>query len=320
MIPLKRSKERDDRKAQAPAKARVLKAPRKSIDRRVREQETRLDEKTKEQRRKRRAAKDVYGAVGFDLMYRDGTCQVEEGLFSETLAFDDISYQSARDEAQQAVFSGWCQLFDYFGSGSSVQLTVTNTPIPASEIGNRTFFEERDPATAGYAREYNKILNDKMREGISNLTRERYLTFATGAASVDEAIPKLARMRNDAEQTLAKIRSSARKLTGEERLKAINGLLRPGAPFVFDWDQVGAMGSLTAKDFVCPDALDFKPDGLGSCYRSDGTWCQVLSLHRFGSELTDRCLAEIIDLPIPLAITIHVQPLDKAASVAFVKR
>ena len=159
-----------------------------------------------------------------------------------------------------------------------------------------------------------------MREGISNLTRERYLTFATGAASVDEAIPKLARMRNDAEQTLAKIRSSARKLTGEERLKAINGLLRPGAPFVFDWDQVGAMGSLTAKDFVCPDALDFKPDGLGSCYRSDGTWCQVLSLHRFGSELTDRCLAEIIDLPIPLAITIHVQPLDKAASVAFVKR
>ena len=71
MIPLKRSKERDDRKAQAPAKARVLKAPRKSIDRRVREQETRLDEKTKEQRRKRRAAKDVYGAVGFDRMYRD---------------------------------------------------------------------------------------------------------------------------------------------------------------------------------------------------------------------------------------------------------
>ena len=300
---------------------RAPRAPRKSIDRRVREQEERLDEKTKEQRRKRRAAKDVYGAVGFDLMYQDGTCQVEEGLFSETVAFDDISYQSARDESQQAVFSGWCQLFDYFGSGSSVELTVANSPIPPSEIGNRTFFDEGDDATAEYAREYNKILNDKMREGISNLTRERYLhTFSTGAASVDEAIPKLARMRNDAEQTLAKIRSSSRRLNGRERLAAINKLLRPGAPFVFDWEQVGALGSLTAKDFVCPNVLDFKPDGLGSCYKSDSAWCQVLSMHRFGSELTDRCLAEIIDLPIPLAITIHAQPLDKAASVAFVKR
>jgi hypothetical protein len=64
---------------------RALRVPRKSIDRRVREQEERLDEKTKEQRRKRRAAKDVYGAIGFDLMYQDGTCQVEEGLFSETV-------------------------------------------------------------------------------------------------------------------------------------------------------------------------------------------------------------------------------------------
>jgi hypothetical protein len=218
------------------------------------------------------------------------------------------------------VFSGWCQLFDYFGSGSSVELTVANTPIPPSEIGNRTFFDEGDAATAEYAREYNKILNDKMREGISNLTRERYLTFSTGAASVDEAVPKLARMRNDAEQTLAKIRSSSRKLNGQERLSSINKLLRPGAPFVFDWEQVGALGSLTAKDFVCPNVLDFKPDGLGSCYKSDAEWCQVLSMHRFGSELTDRCLAEIIDLPIPLAITIHAQPLDKAASVAFVKR
>lgn len=228
------------------AHPRSLRAPRKSIDRRVREQEERLDEKTKEQRRKRRAAKDVYGAVGFDLMYQDGICQVEEGLFSETIAFDDISYQSARDESQQAVFSGWCQLFDYFGSGSSVELTVANSPIPPSEIGNRTFFDEGDAATAEYAREYNKILNDKMREGISNLTRERYLTFSTGAASVDEAVPKLARMRNDAEQTLAKIRSSSRKLNGRDRLSSINKLLRPGAPFAFDWEQVGALGSLTA--------------------------------------------------------------------------
>jgi hypothetical protein len=285
----------------------------------MREQERQLTDQTAEQRRRRRAARDVYGAVGFDLMYRDGICQVEEGLFSQTVAFDDISYQSAREEGKKAVFSGWCQLFDYFGTESCVQVTVANTPIPASEIGNREFFPEADPDTAPLAREYNRILNDKMREGVSNLTRQRLLTFSTGAENVEAAVPKLARMRGDAMQTLAKIRSDARILDGEERLRAINSQLRPGRPFSFSWDAVGGASSLTAKDFVCPASLDFKPEGSGSCFTSDGTWCQVLVLRRFGSELTDRCLADIIDLPMPLSVSLHVQAIDKARAVAFVK-
>ena len=314
MIWKKRKKAGDEGPAEGAVRSR------KSVERLAREREQKLTDKTRDQRRRRRAAKDVYGAIGFDLMYADGTCQVEEGLFSESIAFDDISYQSATDETKKAVFTAWCDLFDYFGADSAVQLTVANTPIPAAEIGNRTFFDEGDGATAAYAREYNRILNDKMREGVSNLTRERYLTFATGAASVDEAVPKLARMRTDAEQTLARMRSASRRLDGRERLAAMNRILRPGEPFLFDWESVGAMSNLTAKDFVCPPSLDFKPDGMAGCYRSGGTWCQVLSMHRFGSELEDKCLADIIDLPIPLVATIHLQPLDKAASVAFVKR
>lgn len=39
-------------------------------------------------------------------MYPDGIAQVEEGLFSQTMAFEDISYQSAREESQRAIFSG----------------------------------------------------------------------------------------------------------------------------------------------------------------------------------------------------------------------
>lgn len=118
----------------------------------------------------------MYAAIGFDLMYENGIAQVEEGLFSQTLSFDDISYQSAREENQQAIFSGWCQLFDYFGAESCVQLSIVNRPIPADLIGRKRFFSEEDLDTAAYAAEYNRILNEKMREGVSNLTRERYLS------------------------------------------------------------------------------------------------------------------------------------------------
>lgn len=291
-----------------------------SLGRRMAEQERRLTDRMAERRARRRAARDVYAAIGYDLMYENGIAQVEEGLFSQTLAFDDISYQSAREESQQAIFSGWCQLFDYFGAESCVQLSVVNRPIPTELIGRKRFFGEDDPATAAYAAEYNRILNDKMREGVSNLVRERYLTFSVGAASIDEAMPKLARMRTDAEQTLSKMRSASRPLSGAERLDAIHALLRPGKPNAFSWDAVGARSGLTSKDLICPSSLDFKPDGAGSCFKSEDAWCQVLSINRFGSELSDRCLADIIDLPIPLAVSIHVQAMDKSKAVAFVKK
>ena len=69
-----------------PTKRKVWRT--KSLDARMREQEKQLTDQTANQRRKRRAAKDVYRAIGYDLMYRDGICQVEEGLFSQTIAFD----------------------------------------------------------------------------------------------------------------------------------------------------------------------------------------------------------------------------------------
>ena len=292
-----------------------------SLGRRMAEQERRLTDRMAERRARRRAARDVYAAIGYDLMYENGIAQVEEGLFSQTLAFDDISYQSAREESQQAIFSGWCQLFDYFGAESCVQLSVVNRPIPTELIGRKRFFGEDDPATAAAAPAYHhRILNDKMREGVSNLVRERYLTFSVGAASIDEAMPKLARMRTDAEQTLSKMRSASRPLSGAERLDAIHALLRPGKPNAFSWDAGGARSGLTSKDLICPSSLDFKPDGAGSGFKSEDAWCQVLSINRFGSELSDRCLADIIDLPIPLAVSIHVQVMDKSKAVAFVKK
>lgn len=292
----------------------------KSMQKRLRAQEKELSTQTETQRRRRAAAKDVYAAIGYDAMYKDGIAQVEEGLFSQTIAFDDISYQSARQENQQSIFSGWCQLFDYFGAETCVQLSVINTPLPQEMIGRKVFFDAADEATAPYAREYNQILNDKMREGVSNLVRERYLTFSVGAPSVDAAVPKLARMRNDAMQTLAKIRSDARVLDGTKRLQTIHSQLRPGKAFSFDWNAVGAKTGLRTKDLIAPMSLDFKPDGSATSFKTEDTWGQVLVFHRFGSELTDRCLADIIDLPMPLNVTLHIQAIDKAKAVAFVKK
>ena len=51
----------------------------KSLERRIAEQERELTGRMAEKRRARRAAKDVYSAIGYDLLYRDGIARSRRG-------------------------------------------------------------------------------------------------------------------------------------------------------------------------------------------------------------------------------------------------
>ena len=278
------------------------------------------EEKVAGQKRARAAARDISSFIGYDAIYRDGIAQVEEGLFSQTVEFADISYQSARKESQQNIFTVLSSLYNYFGADSSVQLTIANVPIPDEEIGNKRFFPESGQDTARYAREYNQILNDKMREGVSNLTRHRYLTYMVGAADVDEAVPKLARIKGDVTDTLSRIRCEAHALDGTERLRAIQSQLRPRSPFTFSWDKISPRSNVRTKDLIAPALIDFKPDGRSDIFKVDKTYGCVLSIRTFGSMLEDHYLANIIDLPMPLSVNLHIQPIAQSDALALVKR
>ena len=56
------------------------------------------------------------------------------------------------------------------------------------------------------------------------------------------------------------------------------------------------------------------------CFQLDnGVYGQVLVMKKFGSELSDRALADIVDLPIPMEVTWYVQPMDKSKAINFVR-
>ena len=278
------------------------------------------EEKTRRTSKARNSAKRQLDYIGYDAMYKNGIAQVEEGLFSQTVEFSDISYQSARRDAQENIFSVLSSLYNYFNADASVQLSIANTPIPADVIGSKRFFRHVADVDDGLVDEYNRILNDKLREGVSNLERHRYLTYMVGADDVDAATPKLARIRADVCQTLARIRCDARPIDGEERLRAMDAIVRPKKRFEFSWDKLSQFRGLRTKNLIAPNLMDFAPEGRADCFESDGVFGSVLAIRDFGSMLEDYYLANIIDLPIPLVVTLHIQPIAQSDALAMVKR
>ena len=278
------------------------------------------EEKARRTSKARNSAKRQLDYIGYDAMYKNGIAQVEEGLFSQTVEFSDISYQSARRDAQENIFSVLSSLYNYFNADASVQLSIANTPIPADVIGSKRFFRHVADVDDGLVDEYNRILNDKLREGVSNLERHRYLTYMVGADDVDAATPKLARIRADVCQTLARIRCDARPIDGEERLRAMDAIVRPKKRFEFSWDKLSQFRGLRTKNLIAPNLMDFAPEGRADCFESDGVFGSVLAIRDFGSMLEDYYLANIIDLPIPLVVTLHIQPIAQSDALAMVKR
>ena len=278
-------------------------------------------QEAKQRKRKRANATDVTSAIAYKALYKDGIAMNDFGVYSQTFRVSDISYQSASDESQQAVCKRMRMFYNGLTPDVSMQLTLVNRPIHESEIGNRVFFAERDDATRALAHEYNQVLNGKMLEGVSNLMRERYVTFAVGAPDLEHAVPKLSRMRTMGASVLSGIRSDLAPIDGTERLTLLHSILRPGTPPLhMDWQLVGPHTGTTTKDIVCPNAIDFKPQGSAQVFTVDGMWCQVLAFRHFESNLSDRCLADLVDLPLPLVIATHVQPIEQNRALQFVKQ
>lgn len=76
-------------------------------------------------RRERDRSREMAAYVGYDAMYKDGIAQVMPGVFSQTVEFSDISYQSARKEARETAFTVMSSLFNYFPA-VSVNLFFTS--------------------------------------------------------------------------------------------------------------------------------------------------------------------------------------------------
>ena len=138
---------RKERKAQAKemkklqkesnAKLKANAKSNKSIQKQLKDRDKELSKKNEFARYRRKTAKDVTSFIGYNRMYEDGICEVEEGMFSSCICFEDTSYHSVREDAQKAVFTSICRLYDQFGADTLVQFNIINTPLLKEQIGHR---------------------------------------------------------------------------------------------------------------------------------------------------------------------------------------
>lgn len=256
-------------------------------------------------------------SIPYREMAKDGICRVQEKYYSKTIRFYDINYQLAQNEDKNAIFENWCDFLNYFDSSIHFQLSFINHHSNMKEFESVIQIKPRQDAFNDIRMEYAQMLKHQLAKGNNGLVRTKYITFGIEAENIREAKPKLERIETDILNNFKVLGVPAYPLDGKERLQIFYETFNPDetVPFQFSYDQVLRSGMGT-KDFVAPTSFVFKN---GKDFKMGNTLGAVSYLQILAPELTDRMLAEFLDMDRNLMVNLHIQSIDQMKAIKLVK-
>ena len=283
----------------------------KKVDRK----EKKKKEKQEEKRRQKKLS--VQQSIAYKEMGRDGICRVQGKTYSKCIRFYDINYQLAQNEDKNAIFENWCDFLNYFDSSIHFQLSFINHKSSMKEFEQVIRIRPQEDAFDDVRMEYAKMLKQQLAKGNNGLVKSKYITFSIEADNIREAKPKLERIESDILNNFKILGVPAYPLNGVERLQILYETFNPDimTDFQFDYGSMIRTG-LNTKDYVAPTSFVFKDRNT---FRMGNTIGAVSYLQILAPELTDKMLAEFLDIDKNLIVNLHVQSVDQMKAIKLVK-
>ena len=268
---------------------------------------------------KRDAPQTAQQTIPYREIYKDGICRVNDKLYTKTIQFFDINYQLAQADDKAQIFENYCDFLNYFDSTISVQLTFINQRANMQDFSKSIAIPPQGDEYDDIRREYAEMLKNQLEKGNNGLAKRKYITFGIEADDLRTAKMRLERVETDVLNNFKTLGVQAVPLSGLERLELLHSQLHPSGQekFKFAWSDLAKTG-LSTKDFIAPTSFTFSKDGktfrIGE-YSGAVSFLQILA-----PELTDRMLAEFLDLDDAVTINLHIQSIDQAQAIRNIKR
>ena len=257
-------------------------------------------------------------SIPFDRMFQDGICRVRDGYYTKTIQFQDINYQLAQQEDRAAIFEEWCSFLNFFDSSVRFELSFVNMCTASDAFEKTVRIPFQQDGFDSVRSEYSSMLKKQLAQGNNGLTKTKYLTFGIEAETMRQAKPKLEHVETDLLNNFKRLGVSSRVLNGRDRLHLMHDMFHMGDDdkFHFDWKWLVSSG-LSVKDFIAPTSFAFNGSRTFQMGRMYGAM-SYLSIT--ASDLSDRVLADFLDMDSSQIVTIHVQSVDQTKAIKTVKR
>ena len=286
-------------------------------DKRLEKKEKERRKKEKQRRKQAKIPRTAQQSIPYLRMFRDGICQVTKTFFSKTIQFYDINYQLALNEDKTTIFENYCDFLNYFDSSISVQMSFINQQMDVKEFEKSIAIPDQDDDFNAIREEYRTMLKNQLAKGNNGLIKTKYITFGIEAEDLKTARSRLERLETDILNNFKVLGVQAHSLTGSERLEIMYHIFNQDKveSFQFNYDMLPETG-MNTKDFIAPTSFNFSKSQNFWMGKTIGT---VSYLQILAPELTDRMLADFLDVESSINVNIHIQSIDQAAAIKMIK-
>ena len=261
--------------------------------------------------------KTAQQSIPFQRMFPDGICRITDSFYTKTIQFQDINYQLAQQEDKTAIFDEWCSFLNFFDSSIHFELSFMNMSTDAESFEKSIRIPFRKDAFNTVRAEYSQMLKKQLSQGNNGLTKTKFLTFGIEADSMKQAKPRLQHIENDLLNNFRRLGVIATSMNGKERLRLMHAMFHMGDndKFFFDWKYLVGSG-LSVKDFIAPTAFAFKTNRT---FQMGNIFGSMSYLQITASDLSDRMLADFLDMESSQIVTMHIQSVDQTAAIKTIK-
>ena len=268
---------------------------------------------------KKDAPQTAQQSIPYKEIFKDGICRVNDRLYTKTIQFFDINYQLAQPDDKAQIFENYCDFLNYFDSTISIQLTFINQRANMQDFSKSIAIPPQGDEYDDIRREYADMLKNQLEKGNNGLSKRKYITFGIEADDLRSAKMRLERIEADIMNNFKTLGVQAISLNGLERLELLHSQLHPSGQekLKFSWSDLAKTGNST-KDFIAPTSFTFSKDG--KTFRIGDYSGAVSFLQILAPELTDRLLADMLDLDDAVTVNLHIQSIDQAQAIRNIKR
>lgn len=268
---------------------------------------------------KKDAPQTAQQSIPYKEIFKDGICRVNDRLYTKTIQFFDINYQLAQPDDKAQIFENYCDFLNYFDSTISIQLTFINQRANMQDFSKSIAIPPQGDEYDDIRREYADMLKNQLEKGNNGLSKRKYITFGIEADDLRSAKMRLERIEADIMNNFKTLGVQAISLNGLERLELLHSQLHPSGQekLKFSWSDLAKTGNST-KDFIAPTSFTFSKNG--KTFRIGDYSGAVSFLQILAPELTDRLLADMLDLDDAVTVNLHIQSIDQAQAIRNIKR
>lgn len=259
--------------------------------------------------------------IPYRIPYEDGIFESAKGYYTQTIAFEDITYQLLDNDPKNVLFERWCTLLNYFNPDIHFQFNYGNMEMDKEEYAKDFVIKAQDDAHNLIRKEYSDMLVRQFAKGTNSLKKVRYLTYGIHEKSYKSARLKMAKISKQLEKYLHKFNSRCHVLTGYERLELLFRIFHPATKekLLWNWDMPVKTG-LSSKDFIAPSSFSFKsgPELNATRYFRVGDRVGAVNyLKVFASDMEDRIIADILNLGSNVWISIHSDAMSRKEALDY---